>query len=337
MAKKAAVAKAPKIKAEKQPKIKDQRNSLELTGFQKFIKDFARNWQLHLMIFLPIAYMAIFHYLPMTGLQMAFRDFTPASSVDNSEWLGLGNFVDFFTKNYRAVELIMNTLILSLYTIAVGFPIPIILALIIHVNTIKPLKKLSQNISYVPHFISVVIMIGILRSVLDPYSGILGSISRHFNMDYFPDLWADEKAFRHLYVWSGVWQSMGWSSIIYVSALAAVPDDLHEAAKLDGASRLRRVWSVDLPTILPTIAIMLIMRFGSIMSVGYQKAFLMQNTANSRTSEIISTYVYKQGFTGLSFGYSTAVGLMNSVVNTSMVVLVNWVTNRLTDNEMGLF
>lgn len=311
--------------------------SLERTGFQKFMLDFSRNWQLHLMILIPFVYLFIFHYFPMTGLQMGFRNFTPRASIANSEWIGLGNFVNFFENNYRSVELILNTLVLSLYTIAVGFPIPIVLALVIHVNTIKPLKKISQNVSYIPHFISVVIMIGILRSVLDPYSGILGSISRHFGIDYFPDLWSSETAFRHLYVWSGVWQSMGWSSIIYVSALAAVPDDLHEAAKLDGASRLRRVWSVDLPTILPTIAIMLIMRFGSIMSVGYQKAYLMQNNANKRVSEIISTYVYKEGLQGLKFGYSTAVGLMNSVVNTSMVVLVNWITNLLTDNEMGLF
>lgn len=311
--------------------------SLKRTGFQQFLLEFSRNWQLHLMIIVPFIYMFIFHYVPMTGLQIGFRNFTPRASIQNSEWIGLGNFISFFEKNYRSVELILNTLTLSLYTIGAGFPIPIILALVIHVNTIKPLKKITQNISYIPHFISVVIMIGILRSVLDPYSGILGSISRHFQLDYFPDLWSSEKAFRHLYVWSGVWQSMGWSTIIYVSALAAVPDDLHEAAKLDGASRLRRVWSVDLPTILPTIAIMLIMRFGSIMSVGYQKAYLMQNNANKRVSEIISTYVYKEGLQGLKFGYSTAIGLMNSVVNTSMVVLVNWITNLLTDNEMGLF
>ena len=318
-------------------KIK-QPASMERTGLQKFLLDFSKNWQLHLMIFLPFIYMFIFHYMPMTGLQMGFRNFTPRSSVNNSEWVGIGNFIKFFTENYRALELILNTLALSLYSIAASFPIPIILALIIHVNTIKPLKKITQNISYIPHFISVVILIGILRGVLDPYTGILGSISRNFDLEYFPDLWSDEKAFRHLYVWSGVWQGMGWSSIIYVSALAGVPDDLHEAAKLDGASRLRRVWSVDLPTILPTIAIMLIMRFGSIMSVGYQKAYLMQNNANARTSEIISTYVYKVGFKqGMAFGYSTAIGLMNSVVNTSMVVLVNWITNRLTDNEMGLF
>ena len=326
MAKTAATAKVQKV-----------HDPLSRTGFERFWIEFGKNWQLHLMIFLPFLYMIIFHYVPMVGLQIAFRNFTPKASIDHSEWMGIGNFVNFFTKDPRALDYILNTLYLSLYTIFAGFPIPIVLALIIHVNTNKALKKVAQNVSYVPHFISVVIMIGILNAVLDPYSGMLGSISRYLNLGYLPAVMADEGAFRHVYVWSGVWQSMGWSSIIYVSALSAVPDDLHEAAKLDGASRIRRVWSIDLPTILPTIAIMLIMRFGSIMSVGYQKAYLMQNSGNLRVSEIISTYVYKKGLKGMDFGFSSAVGLMNSVVNTSMVVLVNWITNLLTDNEMGLF
>lgn len=317
---------------------KTPQQSMKRTAAQRFAMEFARNWQLHLMIFLPFIYMAIFHYAPMIGIEMAFRAYTPRAGIWDSAWVGVGHFVDFFVNNVRALDIIMNTLIISMYSIIAGFPIPILLALIIHVNTYKGLKKIAQNVSYIPHFISVVILIGILKSVLNPMSGILGSISRNFNIDYFPDIMGEEKAFRHLYVWSGVWQTMGWSSIIYVSALSGVPEDLHEAAKLDGASRLRRVWSVDLPTIMPTIAIMLIMRFGSIMSVGYQKALLMQNTSNSRTSEIISTYVYKTGLGGDGdFSYGTAVGLMNSVVNTSMTVLVNWITNLLTDNEMGLF
>lgn len=318
-------------------KMKDPSQSLHRTGFQRFLVSFSKNWQLHLMIFTPLLYLIIFHYAPMYGLQMAFREFTLRRGIWDSDWVGLGQYITFFTENYQCLNIIMNTLILSLYSIFAGFPIPIFLALVIHVNTYKGLKKVAQNISYVPHFISVIILIGILRSVLNPYSGILGSISRHLNIEYFPDIWGDEKAFRHLYVWSGIWQTMGWSSILYVSALAGVSEDLHEAAKLDGASRLRRVWSVDLPAIMPTIAIMLIMRFGSIMSVGYQKVLLMQNNANSRTSEVISTFVYKKGLASSNFSYGTAVGLLNSVVNTTMVVLVNWITNLLTDNEMGLF
>ena len=313
--------------------------SLKRTGFEKFCHDFARNWQLHLMIVLPIAYMIIFHYIPLLHLKTAFQDFNPNLGIMNSEWIGLYNMVHFFS-NPEWSQLVINTLVLSLYTIAVGFPIPIILALVIHVNTYGALKKIAQNVSYIPHFISVVILVGIINTVLHPIYGIPSTISDLLGREYFRDFRFTEETFRHLYVWSGVWQGMGWSSIIYVSALSAVPDDLHEAAKLDGASRLRRVWSVDLPTILPTIAIMLIMRFGSIMSVGYQKAYLMWSNDNKDVSELISTYVYKKGLKnpdGAEYSYGTSVGLMNSVVNTSMTVLVNWITNVLTDNEMGLF
>ncbi len=310
--------------------------SLKRTGFQNFLVTLGKNWQLHLMIFLPLLYLIIFHYAPMYGLQMAFRDFTPRAGIWNSEWVGLGQFIDFF-QYYRWHNIITNTLILSLYTILAGFPIPIVLALIIHVNTYKGLKKVAQNISYIPHFISVVILIGILNTVLNPISGMPGAICRLFGWSYMDDIRGSETAFRHLYVWSGIWQTMGWSSIIYVSALSGVSEDLHEAAKLDGASRLRRVWSVDLPTIMPTIAIMLIMRFGTVMSVGYQKAWLMRNSGNIDVSEIISTYVYARGLGKMEYSYGSAVGLMNSVVNTTMVVVVNWITNRLTDNEMGLF
>ena len=310
--------------------------SLKRTGFQNFLVQFGRNWQLHAMILAPLVYMIIFHYVPMYGLQMAFRNFTPRAGVWNSEWVGLGQFINFF-EYYRWHNIITNTLFLSLYTILVGFPIPIVLALVIHVNTYKGLKKVAQNISYVPHFISVVILIGILNTVLNPISGVPGAISRLFGWSYMDDIRGSKTAFRHLYVWSGVWQTMGWSSIIYVSALTAVPDDLHEAAKLDGASRLRRIWSVDLPTIMPTIAIMLILRFGSVMSVGYQKAYLMQNSMNIDVSEIISTYVYKTGLRNGNMSFGSAVGLLQSVINMVLVFTVNWVTNLLTNNEMGLF
>jgi len=178
--------------------------STKRTAAQRFALEFARNWQLHLMILLPFVYLAIFHYAPMYGIQMAFREFSVRDGITGSEWRGLGHFIDFFVNNYQCLNVIMNTLILSLYSIFAGFPIPVFLALVIHVNTYKGLKKIAQNISYVPHFISVVILIGILRSVLNPMSGILGSISRNLNIDYFPDIWGEEKAFRHMNVWSGI-------------------------------------------------------------------------------------------------------------------------------------
>lgn len=309
---------------------------LAKTPWQKFWIKFKKNWQLHLMIVAPLAYLILFSYVPLYGIQIAFKDYSPKLGIWGSPWVGLKHFNKFFGY-YLWPQLVGNTLAISLYQICVGFPIPIILALIIHVNTGKVLKKVAQNVSYVPHFISLVVMVGILNTVLNPVTGFLGQIYKLFGVRGADDIRGSKEAFRHLYVWSGIWQTMGWSSIMYISALSAVPDDLHEAAKLDGASRLRRVWSVDLPTILPTICLMLIMRFGSIMSVGYQKAYLMQNKMNFETSEIISTYVYKKGIMENNMSFGTAIGLLNSVINMVLVFTVNGITNWLSDNELGLF
>ena len=309
---------------------------LAKTPWQKFWIRFKKNWQLHLMIIFPLAYLILFSYVPLYGLQIAFKDYSPRLGIWRSPWVGLKHLKQFFGF-YLWPQLVGNTLAISLYQICCGFPIPIILALIIHVNTGKVLKKISQNVSYVPHFISLVVMVGILNTVLNPVTGFLGQIYKFFGVVGGADIRGSKEAFRHLYVWSGVWQGMGWSSIMYLSALSAVPDELHEAAKLDGASRLRRVWSVDLPTILPTICLMLIMRFGGIMSVGYQKAFLMQNPMNFETSEIISTYVYKQGIQKNNMSFGSAVGLLNSIINMILVFTVNAITNALSDNELGLF
>ena len=306
------------------------------TGILRFWLNFKRNWQLHVMMLVPFLYLLVFHYAPMYGIQISFKEYSPRLGIVDSEWTGLANLKDFFGY-YKWTNLVVNTLSLSFYSIFVGFPIPIILALVLHVNTNKILKKVAQNVSYVPHFISLVVMIGILNTVLNPVTGFLGYINRVFGNVTYDDIRGSKEAFRHLYIWSGIWQGMGWSTIMYVSALSGVPDELHEAAKLDGASRLRRVWSVDLPTIMPTIAIMLIMRFGSVMSVGYQKAYLMQNSTNIDVSELISTYVYKQGIRNGNMSFGSAVGLLQSVINTILVFVVNWVTNLLTDNEMGLF
>lgn len=316
-------------------KVKVQRLQPK-TGFAGFIARFKKNWQLHLMIFLPLLYLVIFNYLPMYGIQIAFKDYSPKRGIVGSEWVGLKHYEKFFGY-YLWPQLVLNTLALSFYSIFAGFPIPIVLALVIHVNTGKVLKKVAQNVSYVPHFISLVVMVGILNTVLNPVSGMIGYINRVFGNVAYVDIRGNKDAFRHLYTWSGIWQSAGWSTIIYVSALSGVPDELHEAAKIDGASRLRRVFSVDFPTILPTVALMLIMRFGSVMSVGYQKAYLMQNSMNIDVSEIISTYVYKKGLGDGNLSFGSAVGLLNSAINMILVFTVNWVTNLLSDNELGMF
>ena len=320
----------------KSPAVAAPSALLKKTPWQKFWIRFQKNWQLHLMMVVPLAYLILFSYVPMYGLQIAFKDYRAKAGIWGSEWVGLENFAMFFS-NYKWPMYVWNTLALSMYSLFASFPVPIILALTIHVNTHKALKKFAQNVSYMPHFISLVVMIGILFSTLHPVAGMLGAIYRMLDVESYIDIRYAKETFRHLYVWSGVWQGMGWSSILYVSALSGVPEELHEAAKLDGASRLHRVWYIDIPTILPTICIMLIMRCGSLLSVGYQKAYLMQNSMNIDTSEIISTYVYKQGIAKNNMSFGTAIGLLNSVINMALVFLVNAITNALSDNELGLF
>lgn len=311
-------------------------NLRKKTPWQRFVVNFKGSWQLHLMLLLPLVYMIIFHYIPMFGLQIAFRDYRTRAGLAGSEWVGLYQFTKFFS-NYKWSEYVLNTFYLSIYSIIAGFPMPIILALVINANNNKVLKKLTQNVSYVPHFISVVVMVGILNRVLDPFTGLWGTICKELGVLEIIDIRTNPETFRHLYVWSGVWQAMGWGAILYVSALSAVSPELHEAARIDGASRFRRMLTVDIPAILPTICIMLIMRMGSILSIGYEKVYLMQNSLNIVNSEVISTYVYKQGLANNNLSYGSAVGMMNSVIGTSMVILVNWITNKLSDGEAGLF
>lgn len=310
-------------------------NQLPVTPAQKFWARFKKNWQLHLMVLAPFLYLLLFSYVPMYGVQIAFKEYSPRLGIPASPWVGFKNLQRFFGY-HQWPNLVWNTVSISLYSFFT-FPLPVILALIIHINTKKGLAKVAQNISYIPHFISLVVMVGILNTVLNPVSGFLGYIYRATGKLDYDDIRGSKDAFRHLYVWSDVWQNVGWGSIIYLSALSGVPEELHEAAKLDGASRLRRVWAIDIPTIMPTIVLLLIMDVGSLMSVGYQKAYLLQNQQNMDVSELISTYVYKQGIQKADMSFGSAVGLLNSLINAGLVFLANWIANVLTDNEMGLF
>ena len=327
-------------RGEKKPHQLGYASSEELkrrTPLQKFILNFKRNWQLHLMIAVPVLYLFLFSYLPMYGIQIAFRQYTIKGGITTSPWVGLEQFFRFFADR-KWSQYVGNTLTISLYSLAAGFPIPIVLALFLHVNEHPVLKKITQNVSYIPHFISVVVLVGILNQIVKPFNGLIATIMSQFGGSLNNDIRINPQAFYHLYVWSGVWQGMGWSAIMYVAALAGVPMELHEAAKIDGASRWRRVLSVDLPAIMPTICILLILRFGSIMSVGHEKVFLMQYSNNMSKSQVISTYVYRVGLSKASnYSFGSAVGLMNSAINTSMVLFVNWVTNKLSDGEAGLF
>ena len=227
---------------------------------------------------------------------------------------------------------------MSLYTLAT-FPLAIIFALILHALKSEKYKKVVQTVSYIPHFISVSVMVGIIQMVLSPISGIYGNMYRLFGGVGYPvDFRSTAEAFRHLYVWSGVWQGLGWSSIIYIAALSSVSAELHEAAQIDGASRLKRMWHIDIPAIMPTIAIQFILRCTHIISVGFEKAYLLQSTLNLSVSEVISTYIYKVGMSSFrTFSYGAAVGLFNTAINLTLLLSVNYAVGKATDGEISLF
>lgn len=305
----------------------------------RFILDFKRCWQLHLMLLFGVVYILVFAYYPMTGIQLAFKDYTAKAGIWGSKWVGMKHFTKFFTSVYFE-RTIRNTLLISFYSIAVGFPLPIIFALQLNIMRTEKLKKSIQTITYMPHFISTVVLVGMMNQLLSPVFGLYGSLYRLFTDGiYPPDILGKSSAFIHLYVWSGVWQNLGWDSILYLAALSSVSSELHEAAMIDGASRWKRVIHIDFPSILPTVIIMLILRAGNVLSVGFEKTYLMQNTLNLSSSEVISTYVYKQGLgkgiRGFSFG--SAVGLFNSVINFVMLILVNSITKRLSEDKTSLF
>lgn len=295
----------------------------------------ARHWQLYLFLLLPLIYLLIFHYYPMTGVQIAFKKYSARLGIWGSPWVGLKNILKFFN-SVRFTTIVGNTLRLSLYSLIAGFPLPILFALMLGVMRNERYKKVVQTITYMPHFISVVVLVSMILQIFNPILGIYGKAYSALFGTAAPDLLGSPAALPHIYVWSGIWQSFGWDSIIYVAALAAVSPELHEAAQIDGASRFQRVLHVDLPAILPTATIMLILRTGKVMSIGFEKIFLLQNDLNLTTSEVISTYVYKQGLesSNADFSYATAIGLFNSIVNLVMISLTNFISGRLTSSSL---
>lgn len=302
------------------------------TTFQKM----AARWQIYLLLLIPVAYVIIFSYIPMGGLVMAFKDYDFSKGIWGSDWVGLANFKEFF-QSYKFSVVIKNTLTISIYSLLASFPLPILFALIINAFPGRKYKKFVQTTTYIPHFISTVVMVGIVMQLLNYRTGIYGSLYSLFTGTAAPDLMANGKMFKHLYVWSGVWQSTGYSAIIYIAALSNVDQSLHEAAQIDGASRFQRIRFIDLPCIMPTAMIMLILSAGGIMNVGFEKVLLLQNDLNISSSEVISTYVYKVGLArGIGdFSLSTAIGMFNSAVNFTLLILVNWISKRLNGN--GIF
>lgn len=300
------------------------------------MKKVVSRWQIYLLLVIPVAYLILFSYVPMGGLVLAFKKYNVGKGILGSPWVGFDNFIRFF-RSYKFSMIMKNTLTLSLYSLAVSFPIPILFALLLNALPGRRYKKLIQTVTYVPHFISTVVMVGLLFQILNSRSGIYGSVFTWLTNQTAPDLLSDGKIFKHLYVWSGVWQSTGYNAIIYIAALSGVDQALHEAAQIDGASRFQRVQHIDVPTILPTASIMLILAVGNIMNVGFEKVLLMQNSLNMNYSEIISTYVYKVGLASgvTDFSLSTAIGMFNSVINFILLIIANWGSKRLGGN--GIF
>jgi len=297
-----------------------------------FIKYFKRHPGLYVLLIIPVVQVFIFKYLPMYGLQMAFLDFNPVAGYAGSKWIGFENFRRFFS-SYVFWRLILNTIGLSVYQLLAGFPIPIILAICLNELRSNKLKKTVQMVTYAPHFISMVVMVSIMIQVFSPHSGFVNKVIMAMGGEA-KNFMGKPEYFKSIYVWTGIWQNMGYSAIIYLAALAGIDPQIQEAAIIDGASKMQRIWHIDLPGIAPTAIILLILNCGRIMSVGFEKAFLMQNSMNISSSEIISTYVYKIGLQNGDFAYSTTVNLFNSLINFVLLVIVNKIANKVSDSGL---
>ena len=297
---------------------------------------FRNNWQLYAFLLPSVVFIIVFAYIPMAGVVLAFKEYDFSLGIWGSPWVGFENFERFFTA-YNFWQILWNTISLSFYSLIASFPFPIMLALILNAFPGTKFKKVVQTVSYMPHFISTVIIVGMLMQLFNPRTGAFGVLYQMLTGgQMMGGLYGEPGAFQHLYVWSGIWQGVGWGSIIYIAALAGVDESLHEAAIIDGASRLQRIRYIDIPTIMPTMVIMLILSAGGIMSVGFEKVYLMQNSLNISRSEVISTYVYKVGMvigTG-DYAYSTAIGLFNSVINFLMLVFVNAISRRVSVSSL---
>ena len=296
------------------------------------IKRWSKGYQLFLMLLPALIYLIVFKYWPMYGVQLAFRKYMPVLGISKSPWVGFKHFLDFFN-SYQFERVLYNTLALSIYELLVSFPMPILLALMLNQVSHSRRKALLENVFYMPHFISVVVLVGMISVFFSLNSGFVNNIARALGGERVNYI-GKASAFRHLYVFSGVWKNAGWNAIIYIAALAGIDPGLHEAATIDGASRWQRILHIEVPGILPVISMMFIMSVGNIMSIGFEKAYLMQNSLNSSTSEIIATYVYKVGLLQVKYDYSTAVGLFNNVINVILLVIANTITKRLTENSL---
>ena len=292
-----------------------------------------RNYDLYLLILPVIAYFFIFHYMPMYGVQIAFRDFNPVDGITGSPWAGLKHLTRFVNSFYFW-RLIRNTIGISGYSLLVGLPGPIILAVIFNEVRFKRFSVVSQTLSYAPSFLSTVVVAGMLLIFLTPETGLVPSVLSAIGVSTPVSMIAEPGLFWHIYVLSGVWQTIGWGTLIYTASMSGIPVELYEPAIIDGASRMQRITRITIPSIIPTIVIISILSVGSIMNVGFEKVFLLQNPINLERSEVISTYVYKSGILGAQYSFSAMVGLFNNIINFAILIMVNWVARNVGETSL---
>ncbi len=295
------------------------------------IKDLRRHWAAYLMLIPAVVLLFIFSYIPMYGIVIAFKNYKPQLGIWGSPWVGLEHFAKFFTSAHFPV-LLRNTLSISVYSLLAGYPCSIILALLLNEVRCAKYKKVVQTISYMPYFISSVVVCGMLKSFLS-YDGMFNALNNLTGREPISFL-SEPKYFQHIIVWAGVWQGMGWNSIIYMAALSAIDTQLYEAARIDGCGRLRQAWHVTIPGIMPTVIMLLIMSVGSILTVGTDNILLLYNPMTYETGDVFGTYTYRLGIRGGQYDYTAAVGLAETVVGFIMIIIVNWISRKTTEQSL---
>lgn len=296
------------------------------------LKQINRHWQLYFVLLLPVFFLILFNYIPMLGVQIAFKNYNVVDGIWGSPWVGLDNFTQFMiSPNFW--PLLRNTLSISIYALIAGFPAPILLALALNELRDGFFKRFVQTVTYAPYFISTVVMVSIVIVFLNPTVGAAGMIMRALGL-HPVDLLSSPHVFSSVYVWSSIWQETGYGAIIYLAALSGINPELYEAARVDGASRLQKILHVDLPGILPAAVILLILAAGHLMNIGFEKIYLFQNPLNLSVSEVISTYVYKIGLLNANFSFSSAVGLFNSIANLILILIVNFIARRMSEHSL---
>lgn len=291
-----------------------------------------RNRGLYILLIPMLIYFILFNVLPIWGLQIAFRDFKPVLGITGSPWVGL-KYIKKFVTSYSFWTLLRNTLVLSVYCLVICLPLAMFLAIVLKYLPMKRTSRFIQVASYAPHFISMVVLVGMLKTFLMPGSGVVNVILTKLGKNTI-DFMGNPNYFPHLYAWTKVWSHLGFNAIIFIAGLTSVSEDLHEAAIVDGADKMQRIWNIDIPSIMPMMIILMIMEAGNLLNVGFEKAFLMQTASNLGVSEIISTYTYKMGLLSTQYSYASAIGLFNNVINCIVLVIVNKVAQKTTESSL---